>query len=336
LVVIAIIAILIGLLLPAVQKVREAAARAKCQNNMRQLGLAVHNYEGAIGFFPPGVVNSPGQPLPRADVSEYQKPGTTGTNSADYARHGFLSIILPYIEQANVLAAGAGGWTLRQDWNNAANQPAAGIRIPTYECPSNPAEKFLNPNPFAAPNGPPATGDYWPVTRSNNVAKVWTDLGLTAPGSFNGILTANFRTPILSVTDGTSNTVMIGESGARHEGWTLGKKYGDGTTITSWGTRGAWASESNNIVCAGTVMPLAAGTAPGSPSKPNASTSAAQNTGAKAVNAWNQGELYAFHTGICNVVMGDGSVRSLRDSISLKLLQLLAAKADGQVIGEDY
>src|SRR5882672_578780 len=89
LVVIAIIAILIGLLLPAVQKVREAAARAKCQNNLKQIALGAHNYESAYQNLPPGLVGAPPQ---------------TGW-SQNYPNHGALSFLLPYIEQDNIYKA---------------------------------------------------------------------------------------------------------------------------------------------------------------------------------------------------------------------------------------
>src|SRR5262249_24080724 len=107
LVVIAIIAILIGLLLPAVQKVREAA-RAKCSNNLKQIPRAVHNYEGTNGALPPGTVNT-STTTRIAGLDEYLYIPAPASGPI-YARHGFLSVILPYIEQANVLASAAGGY----------------------------------------------------------------------------------------------------------------------------------------------------------------------------------------------------------------------------------
>jgi prepilin-type processing-associated H-X9-DG protein len=116
---------------------------------------------------------------------------------------------------------------------------------------------------------------------------------------------------------------MIGESGARQEGWSQGRRYNDGTT---WGMRGAWGAGSNNIVCAGTVGPIVPPTGNSSPTKV---TTAAQVNGAISINGQNQGELYSFHSGGCNVAMGDGSVRNLRDSTPFNIIQLLSARADG-------
>ncbi|MFO0811339.1 MAG: DUF1559 domain-containing protein [Gemmataceae bacterium] len=322
LVVIAIIAVLIGLLLPAVQKVREAASRAKCQNNIKQIALAVHNYESASGSLPPAIVNtSSATVIP--GLEDYLLP--TPISGRIYSNQGFLAILLPYIEQATVLVQGSGGYNTHLDYDNAQNQAAASTRIPLYECPSNFVEHIVNPNPTSTTFFP-ATSDYMAVTRSNSNAAVWTGLGLAFPGTegCNSVLTANKRRKMLDVPDGMSNTLMIGESAARHEGWVLGARAKDAVTLGF--TAGAWAQNSNNIVCAGTKGPLTPGQVTPTVGKV---TAAADLPTALTINAWNQGELYAFHNGICNVAMGDGSVRSLRDNISMLALQKLAAGGDG-------
>jgi prepilin-type N-terminal cleavage/methylation domain-containing protein len=325
LVVIAIIAILIGLLLPAVQKVREAAARTKCANNLKQLGLAVHNYEGAFQGLPPGIVQT-SSTLPIPDLVEY---GTLTGTTWSYSNQSFFSVMLPYIEQDNVLKAATGGYNLKLNWNDPANQPVTALRIPTFECPSSPSNKIVNN--ASSTTFMPAVSDYWPVTRGNSNSAVWTGLNLGFPGSLgvNGVLTANLRTKFASITDGLSNTLMIGESSARNEGWAANRMYDPGTS-TTWGIRGAWGQGSNNIVCAGTRGPITPGSAP-----PGKVSTAAHLAGALTVNAWNQGELYSFHTGVCMVVMGDGSVKSIKSTIDMSTLQRLAARSDGNPVGVD-
>jgi len=324
LVVIAIIGVLVALLLPAVQAARAAAARMKCCNNLRQIGLAVHNFESSYNLLPPGIVNTSPLTAPNADLEQFLKATSTPASFV-YAKHGFLSIMLPYLEQSNVLQAANGGFNYRLDWNEGTNQAVSVIHIPIYECPWTPGPHVVNPNPVTT-GFFPATSDYWPVSRANNNSAVWTALGMTFPGTdgVNGVLTANRTTRMADILDGLSNTLLVGESGNRHEGWVRNRKYADPSTA-GWGVRGAWASESNNIVCAGTQGPIVF-----PPPNPLKVSTAAHVPGAVSINGWNQGELYSFHPGICNVALGDGSVRNLSATISLKALQKLAARADGQ------
>ena len=321
LVVIAIIAILIGLLLPAVQKVREAASRMKCSNNLKQLGLAIHNYEGTFQKLPPAGVNTTGAvgTLP-PDMGEYILTANTG-----YARHGFMSVLLPYIEQGNILNSVPGGYNYREHWFATVNQPAVRFRIPTYECPSATSSHMVT-NITNGVTLTAATSDYAAISRGNSNSDVWvTGFNLPFPGTngVNSVLAVNQKNGLLACTDGLSNTFMIGESGAREEGWSGRTKYQE-STATAWGLRGAWAQESNNMTCSGTRGPVTPGVAP-----LGKVTTGAQVATAVSVNGWNQGELYSFHTGVANVAYGDGSVRSVRSSIDLRTLNLLAAGNDG-------
>lgn len=340
LVVIAIIAILIGLLLPAIQKVREAANRMKCSNNLKQIGLAVLNYESTTGALPPSdlqFVNgaltgtSVGQGL--ALKADFLKPGATGANGQDYAKHCFLAIILPYLEQGNTLAQNGIPYNYHLDWFDPANRVASATHIPVYECPSSTFGGHVvdmttlgatDQSTYGNPNWSPKTSDYMAVTRANTNAIVWTTLGLTIPGgdAVRGIMMTNQGSRLADCRDGLSNTLMVAEQAARPEGWAFGAKY----TAQPNFMNGPWAHSGNSIVCAGTNR-VAAGA---SPSK--VSTAAHVNANPCAINCWNQGEIYSFHAGTANACFGDGSVRPLSATMGLKTLQILAARADGYVV----
>jgi prepilin-type N-terminal cleavage/methylation domain-containing protein len=196
LVVIAIIAILIGLLLPAVQKVREAAARMSCSNNLKQIGLAAHNYESAFGVLPPG----------------------NNRNS----RIGALAYLLPYVEQDNVfrqiettkLAVPATGGF----WYGGTSWGAAHTKIKTFQCPSDGSNDitptvgqwaFLFTDPSALYAGPFAPGAY-PTLGNTNYAPNAGYLGAVFP-TLAGPFFTDSKTRLTALTDGTSNTYAFGE-----------------------------------------------------------------------------------------------------------------------------
>jgi prepilin-type N-terminal cleavage/methylation domain-containing protein/prepilin-type processing-associated H-X9-DG protein len=183
LVVIAIIAILIGLLLPAVQKVREAAARLQCQNNLKQMGLACHSYHDARKAFPPG----------------YQANGPYLDGATDTAPGwGWGAFLLPYLEQDNLY---------RQLNLNQPVPQSPGIQatLPVYLCPSD----LLPAGAFAVPDGFGKTVAL--AGPSSYAGCVGGDESDTTGPIGAGIFYRNSKTRIADVTDGTSNTLLIGE-----------------------------------------------------------------------------------------------------------------------------
>ena len=190
LVVIAIIAILIGLLLPAVQKVREAAARTQCVNNMKQVGLALHNYHDANQKFPPGY------------ASAYDATGNDTGPGWGWAAHA-----LPQMEQDNLFRQ----IDLKQPVEAAANAQARVVIVKSFLCPSD------TPPQQAFPVGPRSasaqlTGTTCTVAPANYVG----NYGVGEPGvDGDGVFYRNSATRIGDITDGTSTTLMVGERSFR-------------------------------------------------------------------------------------------------------------------------
>jgi prepilin-type N-terminal cleavage/methylation domain-containing protein/prepilin-type processing-associated H-X9-DG protein len=298
LVVIAIIAVLIGLLLPAVQKVREAANRMKCSNNLKQLGLALLQYENAHGKFPPGQVEGP---FPEAGVK--QEVG-----------HGWGPFILPYIEQEAL--AGQYRWDLGMA--DPLNQPVVDKLLKVFQCPSAPPDRFMTFGVFAAYGGKAACGDYAP-TWSVDPALVAQKL-IVQPADYRGVLVqCSFRLPnrmtrVTDITDGTSNTLLLTEDAGRPVLWRAGRQGPDQTVIG-----GPWAAYYSGFVLRGS-------TADGTSSP-----------GPCAINCTNDHEVYSFHPGGANAVFGDGSVHFLNAGINIRILAALVTRAGGEVVSAaDY
>jgi prepilin-type N-terminal cleavage/methylation domain-containing protein/prepilin-type processing-associated H-X9-DG protein len=300
LVVIAIIAILIGLLLPAVQKVREAASRMQCSNNLKQLGLGLHNFETANGEFPVnrGTVRNPGPRFP------------------------WTVTLLPYLEQDNLFRQ------INHDvpWFDPINRAAIRTPVTTYVCPS-----AVGPEPAFTEVTVPTVGgpmtrieggrwDYGPFS-SVNAAFLGAPTGFDARAVFDG---GGNRWS--DMTDGLSNVAMVSECANRQALYkrrtvvtaTVAENNPCGTGIPGCVNGGIWADWNKN-------MRIDGATADGN----------AAAGGQCAVNCTNQWEVYSMHTGGANCLFGDGSVRFLRESLTYPVLAAMITRAGGEVPGDN-
>lgn len=330
LVVIAIIAVLVGLLLPAVQKVREAANRMSCSNNLKQLGLALHNYHDANGGMPPWGFDF--SPAPTGNAFGAQTQG-----------HSVLGLILPYIEQGNVSSLARLDRSVIDPINlpppNGTSQAGLAV-VKTYLCPSAPSRTLdygpyfgsvglnggvcaLGATDYAAIRGYNCGGSApctfisqcapaAPFISNGEVAALGIK-GVAAPG---GSLTKGIAR-LADITDGTSNTIIIGEDAGRHQ------VYAKRTPVTpnapgqaGWSLNAAWA-DYNACVRVRGFQPD--GTRP-------------DTGGCCVINCSNVQQLYGFHTGGVNAVRGDGSVQFVKESITPALLAALISKSGGEIV----
>jgi prepilin-type N-terminal cleavage/methylation domain-containing protein/prepilin-type processing-associated H-X9-DG protein len=314
LVVIAIIGILVGLLLPAVQAAREAARRMSCSNNARQLGLALHNYEGAHRRFPPSRI-SVATPI-RNEQS-------------------WTAMILPFIEQNNVHS----GYTFNTPWYAAINDPMTRTTIPTMICPSAPSSRDVPSQSLYAAltrntrSDTPLWGyaDYASLNAIRN--SVFTIAGLPSLGT-REIFGALGRGPdgvrISSISDGLSNTILVAEAAGRPSMYVSGKKslnprtgniaFGTNVTADGWG----WADINAGFSVDGANI---AGV-----QNDTSTTGTVTLAGSCLMNCTNDSEIYAFHTGGANFVLGDGSVQFLSAGTDPKVLVALMTRDFGDIV----
>jgi prepilin-type N-terminal cleavage/methylation domain-containing protein/prepilin-type processing-associated H-X9-DG protein len=315
LVVIAIIAVLIALLLPAVQSAREAARRTQCVNNLKQVGIAVHNFHDVQGQMPSSVRPS-------------------GLTTAP--RIAGLLLLLNHMEQAQVYNA----VNLSITWGDPVNSTAVHTRIATLICPSSPADPSrLDGIPEVQPYSPTwapnvaAITDYSPIVGIDSRLSAFGvfPVGTTPPES---LIVKNKKTTLASATDGTSNTIVFVESAGRPFVYRKGGKQ-LGNVPEHRLNSGGWARPASDVSLNGS-------TADGSyfpgPVVINA---------ANGEDVYNQpfphpyyvtegtGGIFAFHPGGANVLLGDGSVRFVKETVGLQTFAALVTRAAGEVISAD-
>jgi prepilin-type processing-associated H-X9-DG protein/prepilin-type N-terminal cleavage/methylation domain-containing protein len=226
LVVIAIIGVLVGLLLPAVQKIREAANRMKCQNNLKQIGLALHNFHGTHDGFPPGRVLGPFAPL----------------NIPANVEHGSFPFFLPYLEQEAL----ARQYRYDLSWFHPDNQPAVTMHLKVAQCPSAEPDRMVTGGRGLGYGGKAACTDYAAI---RNVDQELVNSGLVdRVGIYQSAMCHNFMGSLdRSIPDGASTSLVFGEVAGRPAAYAAGRKVPGGDEVLG----GPWASFDNGLTVKG-------------------------------------------------------------------------------------
>jgi prepilin-type N-terminal cleavage/methylation domain-containing protein/prepilin-type processing-associated H-X9-DG protein len=337
LIVIGIIAILIGLLLPAVQKVREAAARVQCLNNLKQLGIALHHHHDTQGAFPPGMVSS------EANLSDAESTGFT--------------FLLPYLEQDNTWRI----YHFDQPWFQPDNYVAVGTSVKLFLCPSNRAEGTLDLRPYEAQWGvklPPRAGtcDYAFCKGANGaMSRDWDRM----PGQVRGVF--GIRPPwevrsgvrLTDIADGTSNTFAMGDAAAGSKLYLVRDLSNPTQPVIeplsgqpimleqSWSAAGVGDTTHPWY---GSVFAVTAqfGLPPDPRDEPmnrRPATPTLAGGDPRGDNASGRdfvGGFRSMHPGGCNFLFCDGSVRFVPQAINPATYRALSTYAGGEVIQGDF
>jgi len=324
LVVIAIIGVLVALLLPAVQAAREAARRMSCGNNLKQIGLAFHNYEDTY------------KTLPYA-YTFFLQPGAPGNIMA----HGWGPAILPYLEQGNL----QNQYDFSKSIIDANNQKVISTHLKVMQCPSTPKQnrlhKFTYPAGSAGSGLPTQTftwdesaGDYAPTSGVRGIYSNTAYANAGGGGSErHGVLRNSEASRVAQILDGTSNTILIGELAGRNDLWAKvdGSRrialpypaYPSAGTFGAVNHSGGWGSPLNGENwLSGSLFSFAA------------NLSNITQEGPCGVNCTNLTgrNLFSFHPAVAQGVLADGSVRGFTESINGQVLAFMITREKGEVI----
>ena len=339
LVVIAIIAILIGLLLPAVQKVREAASRMKCANNLKQIGLALHNYEGVNGRYPPScvIVNT------SANGTAY---GISYGDNLRVGPSGFAwgTLLLPFIEQDNLYRY----FNLSEPCWSPGNAKAAGTRVAAFLCPSaSGGSDGFNVQTQGADDrhgvdmtrsdGSKIFFAHSHYVTNAGVNQPWGrataycydfDVPEPVPGApdcvINGPFYPNSKVTVAGVTDGLSNTVFIGERSSVLSNNTWVGVVPNAVVTPRLDLR-PWPSNNN-----GATDMVGCHSGPDVHDHPQVIIHAPNNPFGHTDQMWGE------HGTGCNVLFGDGSVRFVGAFINPNTWVALSTRNGGEAINGDY
>jgi prepilin-type N-terminal cleavage/methylation domain-containing protein/prepilin-type processing-associated H-X9-DG protein len=312
LVVIAIIGVLVALLLPAVQAARESARRMQCTNNLKQLGIALHNFHDTNKVFP------------AARDQLGTSPSTTTLWLGSWAPH-----IFPYIEQQALHQQ----YRFDRTWDDASTNAAPNgpltKNVPSFNCPSAPARNTRPANnqraniDYAATSERQANNPFLNAAQSSAVSQ--SDPNYIGVLGHNVLVAVNppvhrlANRRMATITDGTSNTFLLAECAGRNTYWWMGKRQA--TTVSN----GPWGQPNARLQIGGC-----------DPSNPNYPASSNNVVGPKAVNCINHKEIYAFHPSGANAVMADGSVRHLQANLDLNIAYALLTRERGEMIPGDF
>lgn len=317
LVVIAIIAILMALLLPAVQKVREAANRMLCASNMRQIGIAIHNFHNDFGYFPPACAVGP---APQVGIPAGPSPSQEGPH------HNIFTFILPYIE-ADALYRQI---DLTLDWRHPNNANAVLTRIKIYECPTaeGPRIDTFTGGPFGGPTWTwnAAVSDYAVVNGVDRL--IGTFVSVDNPRGYTGALlpvgrissfTTGMSPPFyensmtntlgqVTAADGTSNVIIVAEDAGRPARLAVRTQQTGRSSGGGWADRDAefWV---DGYTFDGLVTP-----------------------GPCVINCNNNNEIYSFHANGSNILFADGHVTLIKQSIRPEIIVHLISWNFGESI----
>jgi prepilin-type N-terminal cleavage/methylation domain-containing protein len=298
LVVIAIIAILMALLVPAVQRVRAAAANTQCQNNLKQIGLALCNYETEHRHFSPGCINDAGT-TPAQMATNARMVSKYGIGLA--TSHGWAIFAFPYMDQATVYSQ----YTFKVSWSAANNQKARTTIVPTLVCPATPGGARV----FTSGSNQLAASDYGPDYSYDQSGLGPSGLNIVdAVDNNDGILGPNTCWTSRNVSDGRSNTILMSEDAGRPDSWHAGKQVAGAPLVSGAG----WADDANAYITHGF--------------QPDGGS----NPGPCHTNCTNNNEIYSFHLGGANHAFADGSVHFIGESMSIRLFCRLLTRAGGE------